>query len=179
MLEQSKPARIQFDDFNRELTSFIRKHDKRTILATFAKNPTKEEIEIELKLRKYVRQLEIIDCNEDEKIRAVRDYLRSSNDRTYWSEQCLVQESSFDEFEENLIRTWGNLKKKTSIVYSDRNEIIKGQCLYNECQLYVGKLEGIEVPDHFTPGSFHKLSDEEAIGWHFDYKSKLKKLIGS
>jgi hypothetical protein len=178
MLEQIKPARIQFDDFNQELMSFIRKYDRRTILATFAKDPSKEEIEVELKLRKYVRQLEIIDCKDDEKIRAVRDYLRSANDRTYWSEQCIVQETSFNEFEDNLIRTWGNLKKKTSIVYSDKDEITKGQCLYTDCQLYTGKLEGIEVPDHFTPGSFHKLSDEEVIGWHFDYKSQLKKKTG-
>jgi hypothetical protein len=35
-------------------------------------------------------------------------------------------------------------------------------------------LEGLALPPHFTPGSFHALSDRTVIGWHPNYKILLQ-----
>jgi hypothetical protein len=89
----------------------------------------------------------------------------------------LVFDSSFDEFEDGLVRTWTNLKRKTDIRLSHKDDIEKGQYLYADCSDHKAKLEGLEIPNHFTPGSFHALSDGEAVGWHPDYKDKLKNVV--
>ncbi|MCK4652118.1 MAG: hypothetical protein KAT13_03410 [Methanosarcinales archaeon] len=177
LLEQTKTACISVDTFLSNMIRFVRKHDHRDILASFAKDPDQEEIETDLKLRTYVRQLEIIDCNYDDKIRAVTDFLNASVDRTRWGEKGWVSDSSFDEFEDGLVRTWTNLKRKTDIRLSHKDDIEKGQYLYADCSNHKAKLEGLEIPNHFTPGSFHALSDEEAVGWHPDYKDKLKNVV--
>ena len=173
LLEQNKPASIPVDRFRLELISFVRKYDRRTILCSFANDPSQREIDADL-LRTYVRQLEIIDCEYDQKISAIIDFLRASTDRTQWSVKGLVHESSFDEFEKGLIRTWRNLKNRTDIALSQREDIEKGKYLYAECSNHHATLEGLTVPNHFTPGGFHALADKKEVGWHSNYKTLLK-----
>jgi len=174
LLEQKKPAIISWDAFHAEMTSYFRKIDRRQILESFAKAPDDAEIKQDLILKVYVRQLEMIECDDDEKFQAVNDYLRSSVDRTIWSEKGFVHESSFDEFEDNLIRAWKNNQRASSIEVAGRNDIDKGKLLYSKCSMHQARLEGLDVPSHFTPGSFHALSDEESVGWHPQFKSKLE-----
>ncbi len=89
----------------------------------------------------------------------------------------MVVDSSFDEFEDGLVRTWTNLKRKTDIGLSQKDDLKKGQYLYADCLDHKAKLEGLEIPNHFTPGSFHALSDKEVVGWHPEYKDKLKNVV--
>lgn len=174
LLEQQKPACIAVDSFVTVVGSFIRKYDRRTILKTFAGIPSGQEIEEDLKVRTYVRQLDIIEVDDEFKIKAVTDFLRSSVDRTEWSTRGLVHESSFDEFADILVRTWNNHKTKTDILLAGNSDIQRGQYLYAECSCKQVKLQNLEVPPHFTPGSFHALADNEVVGWHPTYKEKLK-----
>jgi hypothetical protein len=179
LLEQRKPAFIAYDSFHTALTSFVRKHDRRTILDSFAKAPDEDQIKSDLNIRTYVRQLDLIECDDDQRIEAVRDYLQSSADRTEWSLKGWVNETSFDELENDLIRTWKNLKSKMEIELDKQEDIRKGKYLYALCSLHKAKLQGLEVPYYFTPGSFHAVSDKELIGWHPEYKARLKALAKS
>lgn len=172
-LEQGQPARISAEQFHAEMVSFIRKHDKRTILATYASGPSFDAISHDLQFRVYVRQMDAIEADDQQKIKAVTDFLRASSDRTEWSARGLVHETSFHEFESSLMRTWDNLRRKTDIGFRERPEIERGQYLYAECSSHTARIEGLEVPDHFTPGSFHSLADTLDIGWHPDYRSML------
>ena len=171
-LEQQKPAIIEVAEFRTKIQSFIRKHDSKAILQSFAKNPHPKEIEAET-LRKYVCQLEIIASTDDQKIRAITDYLKASVDRTQWSVKGLVFDTSFDEFEKGLVRAWESLKVKTFLGHKDATEEQKGQLLYSECSLHRASLQNMETPDHFVPGSFNALSDVEAVGWHPDFRNQL------
>lgn len=173
LLEESKIASIKVDTFRRNLKSFVRRIDRRTILATFAESPSLKEIESQ-RLRTYVRQLEIIEEDDDHKIHAIIDFIKAEADRTQWSAKGWVDESSFDDFEEGLIRTWKNLKKKTNISLSNNSEVERGQYLCSECEMHQTTLEGLNVPSHFTPGSFHTLSDNSVIGWHPNFELLLK-----
>lgn len=168
LIEKGKPAILSVEFFLREIRSFIGRHDRQRILASFAKNPGTEDIQEGL-LRRYVQQLEIIDSGEDEKIQAVIDFFKASVDRTHWSQKGWVHEESFNEFEDNLIRTWTNLRKKVAIQFKDNSDKEKGQALYTDCSLHQATLEGLETPSYFTPGSFHSLSDKKIVGWHPNY----------
>ena len=174
LLEKKKPACIAVSIFEAALGSFIRKYDRRTILKTFAGTPSYEEIEEDLRVRTYVRQLDIIEVDDGEKMRAVKDFLRASVDRTEWSVRGLVNELSFDEFADTLVRTWTSQKTKTDIALAGRPAIQRGQYLYAECSTCQAKLQDLVVPPHFTPGSFHRLADDQVIGWHPNYEDELK-----
>ena len=174
LLEQKKPARISAESFQAAIVSFVRKHDNRTILNTFAGLPSPQDIQQDLKVRTYVRQLVIIEADGEQKLRAVTDFLRASVDRTQWSVKGLVHESSFDEFEEALLRTWDNHKRKADIRLAGHADVQKGQYLYLECSSHQAALEGLQVPTHFTPGSFHALADDLVVGWHPHYMRELK-----
>lgn len=176
LLEKGKPATISAKKFRDNLFSFIRMADRRTILKSFAHNPSQEEIVVDLKVRTYVRQLDLINCDDDQKIQAVTDFLRASFDRAKWAEKGWVHEESFDEFQDSLVRAWGNMKRKANITPSSQGDEEKGQMLYLECSQFKSTLQGIETPEHFTPGSFHRLADGQLIGWHPSYKQSLKQL---
>jgi hypothetical protein len=173
LLEKGLPANITVEEFRKDLISFERAHDKRTILRSYAQEPSQSDIENDLKFRKYVRQLEIIEADDNQKMRAVKDYLLSSADRTLWSSKGLVHQNSFNGFESKLIRIWENLKQKTEIVLKDRTAVERGMYLYSDCGNQELQLERLEVPAHFTPGSFHALADDLKIGWHPEYRKTL------
>ena len=85
----------------------------------------------------------------------------------------MVHPSSFDEFEEALTVFWRNRREQNELIHKRRNQVERGKLLYFDCGSHRGKLEGLEVPDHFTPGSFHALADAEEVGWHPEYKKEL------
>lgn len=173
--EQGLPAFVTQEEFHRELTALTGKVDRQEILTRFAPNPTEEEIESDLNFRTYVRQLEIIDCDFDDRITAVKHFLAASADRTKWSELGIVHETSFDAFEEQLKTAWKNHKRGSDAELGDKDDVIRGRHLYSKCALHIAKLEGMNAPDYFTCGSFHALSDQKEIGWHPNYVSKLNK----
>lgn len=176
LVEQGKPAFLVQDDFHKEMTSYVRKIDRQLILESYAPNPTQKQIATDLNCRTYVKQLEVIESDYDDKLSAVTDYLLASANRTIWGDEGLVHESSFDTFEEDLKRAWNNNKRASDLEFMDKDDVLKGKLLYSRCASHVNKLEGMETPSHFTSGSFHALSDEVEIGWHPDYKNKLKSL---
>lgn len=174
LIEQKRPAILAVDEIRKEIMSFVRKHDRRTILTSFAPTPSKEAIAGDLETRTYVRQLDLIDADYDERLRAVNDFLRAAADRTQWSEKGDVQPESFDEFADNLQRTWDNIRRKCAIEHKNRPAVEHGKLLYQDCALHQAQLQGMAVPGHFTPGSFHSLADAEKVGWHPDYVNQLR-----
>jgi hypothetical protein len=117
--------------------------------------------------------LELIESEDDEKIRAVSAFFRASADRTAWSKAGLIHETSLEDFEEALVTFWRNRKRSLDLVRKDSSAVDQGRLLYGDCIVHRRTLEGLEVPDYFTPGSFHTLADDEKVGWHPYYKAKL------
>lgn len=172
LLNDDKPAIMAVDDFRAKLTAFVRKHDRRTYLASFASIPSGVEIEGH-RLKTYICQLDLVNCDDYDKVTAIKDFLRASTDRTTWSVKGWVDESSFSEFAEALERAWKNLRLQVEIELRERGEDERGRLLYARCANHQTTLEGLQLPPHFIPGSFHALSDEEIIGWHPRYQEEL------
>ncbi len=172
LLEQGLQAAVEYDDFRSTVIGFVRKCSAREILVSWASRPTAEAVKADL-LRTYVRQIELIECDDDEKFHAINDFLRACVDRTNWSKAGMVHPSSFDEFAEALTVFWWNRREQNELVHKRRNQVERGKLLYLDCGSHRARLEGLEVPDHFTPGSFHALADAEEVGWHPEYQKEL------
>lgn len=173
LIEQNKPAVLATDEFNIELLTFVRKYDRSTILYSFAEEPTEEAVAAELPVRRYIRQLEIIDIDFEGKLHAASDFLMASVNRAVWAEKGLVNPTSFDEFEDSLLRTWDAKRLAASVQEAGKPEPDVGKVLYAGCLTCQYQLEGLNVPAHFTPGCYHALADELRLGWHPRYREKF------
>lgn len=172
-LEQSLPAVINQADFHREYVAYVRSADRDTILKSFAPKPTEAQ-----KLAKmsevFVRQLELVDSDFDEKLEAVSDFLRASWDRTAWSEEGDVHEDSFELLDDDLCRLWKNIRRQRLAEHGTLEKAAQGKLIYSGCMQHRREVQAMIPPPHFIPGCFHLLADTMAIGWHPDYRNALK-----
>ena len=143
------------------------------MITSMAGLPSPQQVEAE-KIRVYVRQLEIVELDDDVILQSINEYLRASVTRTKLAEQGIVHEDSFDEYQEALMAFWRNKKRQNAITHTEHKPEALGQLLFSDCCLHKEKLQGLEMPAYFTPGSFHTLADDELIGWHPDYQKKLR-----
>lgn len=172
MIEKRLPAIIERDEFHREMQVLFTQFVERQILQSFAKAPTKEDVE-QHKARTFVRQLQIIDADFEDQMAAISNYFKASLDRTNWGVAGLVQKGSFDQLDENLASTWKNHKTRTSIRDGHRPPAEQGKLLLADCMLHSAPVENLQAPPHFIPGCFHQLADSLMVGWHPDYKVQL------
>jgi hypothetical protein len=173
LLLANKPASIGSNEFNREILSYLPRLDFRVMVTSMAGLPSPEEVEAE-KARTYVRQLEIIAVDDETTLHSINEYLRASVTRTKLAEQGIVHEHSFTEYEEALSAFWRNKRRQNSLTHTNRPPQDLGQLLLSDCCLHQQKLQGLEMPSYFTPGSFHALADDQTIGWHPEYQVRLK-----
>src|SRR5713226_7825630 len=172
LLQHQAPARIRYDEFATEMRAFVRKIDLRRILISYPPTPSRETIEAN-RVRTYVQQLELIEVQEEDKIQAINDCLRAEIDRTKWSTQGIIHESSLDDLWSTLSTFWKNKNAQNAITHKHLTIVEQANILYRDCMMLRLPLEGLEVPNHFTPESFHTLADDEEVGWHRDYKNLL------
>lgn len=174
LLNEGKAAALNVDDFNAEMQSFLPRIDFRQILTAIAGTLelTNDTIAAE-HLRTYVRQLELIEHAEEDVIEAINQFLRASAERSAWSKQGIVHDKSFDEYEEALVAVWKNKQSINDIVHKTLTNVDRGKLLLADCGLHQQKLQGLEPPPFFTPGSFHALAEDQTIGWHPEYKTLL------
>ena len=173
LLLSKRPACVAANDFNKEMLTFLPRCDFNTMVASMAGLPSAEEVAAE-KIRTYVRQMEIIGLDEESTLHSINDYLRAYVTRTKLAEQCIVHDDSFAEYEEALTSFWRNKRRHNGLVYKQHTPQDLGQLLLSDCCLHQQSLQGLEMPAYFTPGSYHALADNETIGWHPEYQTKLR-----
>lgn len=170
LLLEGKAAALNVDEFNAEMQAFLPRIDFRQILTAIAGTLelTNDTIAAE-QIRTYVRQLELIESSEEDVIEAINNFLRASAERAAWSKEGIVHDKSFDDYEENLIAFWKNKRAVHGVIHKSLTGVERGKLLLADCGLHQQKLQGLEVPAFFTPGSFHALAEDKTVGWHPDY----------
>jgi hypothetical protein len=175
LLRAKQPAKIAVADFRMRLQTIVKRHDRDHVLNSVASLPDHAAIVAEVRRKTYIRQMELIECESDEKLRAASDFLRASADRTHWSDRGLVDETSLTEFDDRLRRRWSSTKQSLSVQAKGLPDTEAGRLLMSETMRSTGdRLQGMDVPPHFPPGSLHTLADLKVIGWHPRYKDLLK-----
>lgn len=172
LLEAQKPAVISRDEFHREFTAFVRRIDRDLILTSAARRPTQEEA-IEHLPRTFVQQLDLIELSFEDKLEGISDYLRACADRTAWSKRGDVHEASFCDLDEDLKRTWKNVRRQIDVQFRAAPEVDQGRAIYADCMEHKFPVQGMDPPGHFIPGCFHRLSDAKEVGWHPGYRDRL------
>lgn len=173
LLEKGLPAILSRDEIHAVYGAFCRKVDSDTVLTSYAKRPTRDDAMLNMP-DVFVQQLELIGLDFEDKLGAINDFLMASVDRTEWAIRGDVDESSFEELDDNLKRTWKNRRGILKIQYQSLPPEQQGELLYRNCLETKTPLEAKDTPSHFIPGCFHRLADELTIGWHPTYDFLLK-----
>lgn len=172
-IESQKKVSIDFECFKKELDAIVRKLDRKTIISSLVGECQKEDLG-DYKNSIFVKQLEIINCDENEIIQAAIYKRRAEDNVIKWSEAGLVHQSSFIEFNNSLKMAWQNHSGIEKITNSTVSEVNLGKLILLKCFTEKIRLQGMDTEHYFIPGSYHQLSDSLSIGWHPEYK----KLIG-
>jgi len=170
-LDARTPATINVDAFKDHLHHLARKHDVSTILRTYAPDLPQSIIGEHLQVKPYIRQLELIDCDDGYKLNAISNYFKASYDRTEWTDRGEMDEETIEDFEQELIYHWSNIRLQSYSITG--SPIVVGRWIYGKCGQFRSDLGGLRPPPHFIPGSFHMLSNEMMVGWHPDYKNSM------
>ncbi|MFK5949379.1 MAG: hypothetical protein QM500_11505 [Methylococcales bacterium] len=169
-------AIVSWEEFDHKFqVLFDRSRRRELIDFTLQSIPDSDQIDSHLKIRPtYIRQLDIIGMNDDEVVRAVSDYMRAEINRAKWIEDEIIDENVAQEFENKLSSYCRNKAKKIEITQSSLSHQDKGQLLYSDCMMRNEMIRGESPPDSTISGTYHALADKPILGWHSDWKKKLK-----
>lgn len=175
LIRDGKPGMLDVDAFRANFVRFVQKANIPGLLTSFAPVPSDGEVAALLSMRPvFIRQLEIIEASEDDRVRAVSDFLRTSADKSKWAENGLIHEGSLRDLDDNLVSRHGLICGEIADMHSDKDALIRGRLAYRRCAQLQVPLDGREVPGHFVHGCFNGLADVMRLGWHPDYKSLLR-----
>lgn len=174
LAELKSPAVVAKREFREALLTFVRHHDRVDFLRSFAAEPSHSEISAQ-QFMTYVRQLQVVEADDVDIYSAVNDYLRSTADRIIWADKGFVDDQSLLDFEKNLQRTWKNTRGQVLLEQKQLADTEQGKLIMLKCTSHEAKVDGLSLPKHFVPGSFHALANAPKLGWHPQYRDALKK----
>lgn len=131
----------------------------------------------------FVRQLELIKAGKRRIDAAIRDYYRAFEQRSRWIREDLIAGMDLHKYEKHLTEEW-------ELVFEAMRDDL-GDFATNDAQEKAARsvLTWAEraafpirpsVTEPFVSrGSLHMLSDEVCIGWHPDFRNRLKQLLSS
>jgi hypothetical protein len=170
LIQRGEKPILDADAFRRDFHAFVRQNNLPGLLASIAESPSDTVVVGVAAARPvFVRQLELIEASEDDRLRAVSDYLRSSADKAHWAERGEIFSGSLDGWDEDLIKRHGMAKGDVADLHGDKPVAVQGRLVYRQCAQHQAPLEGRVVPSHFVHGSFNDLADRRRVGWHGDY----------
>ncbi|MBN2424770.1 MAG: hypothetical protein JXR46_06215 [Calditrichaceae bacterium] len=172
-----KPARIEWDDFDRQIkVLFHRIRCLELIDFTLREAPDKDEIQQQVKVKpRYLKQLDAINLDSDDIIKAVSDFLRAKVNRDKWIENEIIDENVAREFQEKLVSFWANQKKRIEITQKKLNDEDRGHLLFLECSDRQETIRDMNPPVSTIPGTYHALADEPVLGWHRNWENLFQK----
>lgn len=175
LIQEDKKPILDAEAFRRDFHAFIRQNNLPGLLASFTESPDDTIVAGVAAARPlFVRQLELIEATEEDRLRAVSDYLRSSADKVDWAERGEIFSGSLDGWDEDLIKRYGMAKGDVADLHGEKPAAVQGRLIYRQCAQHNAPLEGRAVPSHFVHGSFNDLADRRRLGWHGNYMTLLE-----
>lgn len=174
LIQRGERPILDADAFRRDFHAFVRQNNMPGLLTSFGVTPSDELVAGLASTRPtFIRQLELVGVNDEERLRAVSDYLRTSADKADWAERGVIFPGSLDTWDDDLVRRYGMIRGDVADLHSDRSAPVQGRLVYRQCAQHQAPLEGRVVPGHFVHGSFNDLADRRRVGWHADYELLL------
>jgi len=174
LIREGRPAIISGDEFKRNLHAFMQSNNLPGYLKALSALPEPSQIDEVISTRpKFIRQLELIEAQNEQFVRAASDFLRTSADKALWAEAGDIFEGALDDWDEDLVRRHEFIRAEIEDTHENVRPEAKGRLTYNRCGALRAPLAGRDVPGHFVHGSFNALAEDLRLGWHPNFKELL------
>lgn len=177
LIRDGKTACIESNEYQNELRAQVRMYDQGKLIPPLSVDVTGDEISEEVSNKDvYIRQLEFINMDLNDKLEAASDYLRTKSEESIRAQKGLITNTSVGEYENRLTKIW---KAKTYQLgkWSNMTDEGKGQLLYGEMLENVTE-QDFGFPSFYGSGKLHALAnapmEAPRIGWHPKYKELIK-----
>ncbi|MBB6624815.1 hypothetical protein H7E67_15345 [Clostridium gasigenes] len=178
---------------------FISQAQIRSIIVNFSSEYSEDNLPIDIPMlddikieilssdeRIFYEQLKLM-CLHNNRINiAIRDYYRAFKQRANWIRDDLLYINELDKYEEHLIDEWERLfyimQEELEDYDGEITEKIKqkyGKILYNEIQDKDIRIREKCSEAFIMRGSYHSLANRLSVGWHTDFKVRIKELMES
>ncbi len=176
-LQKNPTGVINLGEVQALIDSFRPEYRDDNLPAEFADNLPKA-ININKDNRKFVQQLRLINLPNIFIKSAIIDYFQSFKQRDKWAADGLLNPGELGKYDRRLIRKWAEFREEVEMLEPHNTEEEKLRAAY---QLYKKcRSEGTLpirrdfIEEYVAKGSYHMLSDDQKIGWHFNYLDYLK-----
>lgn len=174
LIRKNEAAIISGDEFKKNLHAFMQANNLPGYLASHSTPPEIAEVGAVISTRpNFIRQLELIEVDDEHLVRAASDFLRTSADKALWAEAGEIFEGALDEWDSDLLRRHGFICTELADTHPHSSPAAKGRLTYSRCGQLQPSLSGREVPGHFIHGSFNALANDLRLGWHPEYVELL------
>ena len=122
----------------------------------------------------FVKQLDLILVQDDEKLKAIQDFLRAKRAKHNYAVSANITKQHLDEYESGLKENWQqNFWRHRRLNKNEPTEV--GYTIYSDTVLHKGRLAGIEPAySYLSNGTYHELANKRFIGWHPDWEELTK-----
>ncbi len=168
-----QPARIKWDIFDKQFKVLFDRARRLELIDFTLQEPIEgSDIQKQVKIRPYyLKQLDAIDCDVDDTLEAVSDFLRAKVNRYKWIENEIIDENVADDFQNKLLAFWKNQKKRIELTENNSNENHRGQMLLLDCKNRQETIRDMHPPSATIAGAYHALADELVLGWHPNWEN--------
>lgn len=174
-IAKKEQACIPWKEFDHQLSVVFERVRQRELVDFTLESPLKlGDIHSQVKIRpRYLRQLDLIGCDDNEIVEAVSDYLRADVNRHRWIENELIDVDTAIDFMNKLKGFWSTQKKTIKITQKHLDDAEKGQLLLEACKSRQEKIRDMSPPHPTVAGTYHALAEEPALGWHPTWEKLL------
>lgn len=176
---KGEEAWIEVEGFNNLYAELVAEFQKKSFLekATDLLPVSKTDVDTN-RSRIYVEQLKAIDCNEQEQLEAIHDYLRAKSEKSRFAKEFEVLEPKFIAYYEDLKEHWKKISRPRFKINPQNLPLEQiGYGVLYETLLYKGKLNNQEPEQPYTyKGAYHHLANEQELGWHPEWEKRFKKV---
>jgi hypothetical protein len=165
-----------------QIADFAEQYHKDNLPIHFENTEAPIESDLSEKERNFLEQLRLIEVQPDRLKQAIGDYYRAFQQRSKWVREGNLLVGDLDRYEEKLINEWSRLflsMKEDLNGKSTPEELVKaGRQLYNRIE------QQVQIPirprctePYVMRGTYHSLANSGRVGWHLDFKGRLKALF--
>ena len=129
----------------------------------------------------FVKQLDWIGANDSVIQYAIIEYWKAYNQRVRWVKDELLFDQDLIQYEKRLFDAWrkefAKMERRLDSNKSPTRQSDEGWTLYEILDKTPICIRNRCTEPYVSQGSFHMLADQMRMGWHPDFKNRLKTLL--
>lgn len=170
-----KQCWIHREDFIRQFMAQLGSITSRRIAEAVERVVSPEDVQTN-QTSVFVRQLRLVDSDDETVIEAIGDFLKSSAQRTKWAEDGSVALRDLDVFDQALKDRWRLIYRRhcRDCPPDPSSEVRAGREVLDESMDHRERLARQETECYYTTrGRYHALADIPEVGWHPHFPERL------